>query len=293
MATASRESRRRKIVDRGADRLALITGRIQSLPSSSDSPPPPPPARRDPGPSPLPPDHPSDGTALNHGDHGECQAFETVLPKDHQSGDANEAEGSRGRENMEFPSEKSQTSNERSQAPPLEISEESETYLSSASHQNASRPTIHVEQPSVPQALCSMSISPNQISSAIDSSATSRLLCAMVVGLLVVFSDIGFPLLGNKIIRSILMLRPLYLVLVTNVTLVLAPLLLGKQSTVSSAVKGENKIPSADGSDWADQVGNSLELGFLMMKVMDAVIMDCSVYSVVVVCGLSLTQIFS
>lgn len=225
--------------------------------------------------------------------HGECQTFETVLPKDHQSGDANETEGYGGRENMEFPSEKSQTSNERSEAPPMEISEESETYLPSALHQNASRPTIHVEQPSVPQALRSMSISPNQISSAIDSSVTSRLLCAMVVGLLVVFSDIGFPLLGNKIIWSVLMLRPLYLVLLTSVTLVLAPLLLGKQSTVASAVKGENKIPSADGSDWADQVGNSLELGFLMMKVMDAVIMDCSVYSVVVVCGLSLTQIFS
>lgn len=35
MATDAREARRRKIVDRGADRLALITGRIQTLPSSS------------------------------------------------------------------------------------------------------------------------------------------------------------------------------------------------------------------------------------------------------------------
>ncbi|QDP16938.2 hypothetical protein Tsubulata_013520 [Turnera subulata] len=33
--TASRESRRRKIVERGADRLALITGRIDTLPSGS------------------------------------------------------------------------------------------------------------------------------------------------------------------------------------------------------------------------------------------------------------------
>lgn len=282
MATANRESRRRRIVDRGSDRLALITGRIQSLPAADE--PSQPPAPRDPDPSSLlPPDQSDGGTA-----------FETELPKDHQSGDASETnDGSRGRENMEFTAEKRQTSNEHSEAPPLEISENSETYSSSASHQNASRPTVHAEQPSVPQAQRSMSISPNQISSAIDSSVTTRLLCSMVVGLLVVLSDIGFPLLGNKIIRSILMLRPLYLVLLTNVTLVLAPLVLDKQSTIASTVRGENKIPSANGSDWTDQVGNSLELGFLMMKVMDAVVMDCSVYSVVVVCGLSLTQIFS
>ncbi|KAF8034812.1 hypothetical protein BT93_C0973 [Corymbia citriodora subsp. variegata] len=282
MATANRESRRRKIVERGSDRLALITGRIQSLPPADPSQPPYPS-------SPLTPDQ-SDGTALNR---GEDQGFETVLPKDHQSGDASETDGSRGRENVEFPSENNRTSNEQSEAPSLEISEEPETYSSLASHQNASHPTIHEGPASVPQALRSMSISPNEISSAIDSSVSARLLCSMVMGLLVVLSDIGFPLLGNKIIRSILMLRPLFLVLLTNVTLVLAPLVLDKQSTVASTVIGENKIPSANGSDWTDQVGNSLELGFLMMKVMDAVIMDCSVYSVVVVCGLSLTQIFS
>jgi hypothetical protein len=36
MATNIREARRRKIVDRGSDRLALITGRIQTLPSSPE-----------------------------------------------------------------------------------------------------------------------------------------------------------------------------------------------------------------------------------------------------------------
>lgn len=35
MATDVREARRRKILDRGSDRLALITGRLQPLPSSS------------------------------------------------------------------------------------------------------------------------------------------------------------------------------------------------------------------------------------------------------------------
>ncbi|PQM34278.1 uncharacterized protein Pyn_29592 [Prunus yedoensis var. nudiflora] len=37
MATNSREARRRKIMERGSDRLALITGRIQTLPTSSSS----------------------------------------------------------------------------------------------------------------------------------------------------------------------------------------------------------------------------------------------------------------
>ena len=35
MASNVREARRRKIMERGSDRLALITGQIQSLPSSS------------------------------------------------------------------------------------------------------------------------------------------------------------------------------------------------------------------------------------------------------------------
>ena len=37
MASNVREARRRKIMERGSDRLALITGQIQSLPSSSSS----------------------------------------------------------------------------------------------------------------------------------------------------------------------------------------------------------------------------------------------------------------
>lgn len=37
MATNERESRRRRIVSRGSDRLALITGQIENLPSPSPS----------------------------------------------------------------------------------------------------------------------------------------------------------------------------------------------------------------------------------------------------------------
>lgn len=39
MAAIPREARRRRILERGSDRLALITGQIHSLPSSSESPP--------------------------------------------------------------------------------------------------------------------------------------------------------------------------------------------------------------------------------------------------------------
>lgn len=38
MAANPREARRRRIMERGSDRLALITGQIQTLPSSSASP---------------------------------------------------------------------------------------------------------------------------------------------------------------------------------------------------------------------------------------------------------------
>lgn len=37
METSSRDARKRRIAERGSDRLALITGRIQTLPASSSS----------------------------------------------------------------------------------------------------------------------------------------------------------------------------------------------------------------------------------------------------------------
>ncbi|KAL3586962.1 hypothetical protein D5086_013829 [Populus alba] len=82
------------------------------------------------------------------------------------------------------------------------------------------RSTSGTEQNLKPQRWISSSVTPNQITSAIAASEKSRLRCSVVVALAAVLSHLGFPLLGSNLISSVINFRPLYLVLLTNVTLV-------------------------------------------------------------------------
>ena len=53
---------------------------------------------------------------------------------------------------------------------------------------------------------------PKQISSAIDASEKTRLLCSVIVAILVVLSHLGFPLLENRFLGSIISFKPLYFI---------------------------------------------------------------------------------
>jgi hypothetical protein len=94
--------------------------------------------------------------------------------------------------------------------------------------------------------------------------------------------------MGSNFVRSIIGFRPLYLLLLTNLTLVLVPLLFNNQRGFERAVDAENKIPSTDGSDWIEQAGNVMEVGLVIQRAMDAAFMDCSVYAVIIIGGLAL-----
>lgn len=133
---------------------------------------------------------------------------------------------------------------------------------------------------------------PAEISSAITASKITRLCCSIVVALLVVFSYLGFPLLGNQYVKSILSFRPLYLVLVTNITVVVARLLLGKRSGSEGAAERGHNITSSDTDHWTDHLGRALEAALVMRNVMDAMFIDCASYVITVICGLSLVQFF-
>ncbi|OIW08379.1 hypothetical protein TanjilG_03055 [Lupinus angustifolius] len=75
---------------------------------------------------------------------------------------------------------------------------------------------------------------------------------------------------------------PLYLVLVTNLTVVFAKLL---------STKNIRRYAISSGGDQGDaQLVRALEFGLVLQNVVDAFFMDCSVYAIVVVCGLSLVQ---
>lgn len=120
--------------------------------------------------------------------------------------------------------------------------------------------------------------SPKQLRPAITASENVRVICSITVALLVILADAGFPILGSDVIKKVILFRPLMLLLVTNVTIVAAYSLLQEVKHRSTGN--------------ADPIGVALEWALLMKTGSSALFMDCSVYSVVVISGMGLLQLF-
>lgn len=128
-------------------------------------------------------------------------------------------------------------------------------------------------------------LSPRKISAAVAASEMIRIYCSIAVAILVFLSYIGFPFLGRSIIKHIILTRPLCLLLVTNISIVLVPLLLDNKRPVNSSAEASGASPLG-----AFQFGKALEIGMMLQQCFGGLFMDCSVYSVVVICLLSLAQ---
>lgn len=126
-------------------------------------------------------------------------------------------------------------------------------------------------------------ITPKHIGAAIDASEYARMFSSILIALLVVLSHLGFSSLG-----SIVSFRPVFLLLLTDATIVLGRILLGHHGDPPSASRRENSV--MNGLGIADQVGNALEMVMMMKKIMNAVSMDFSLYAVFLICGLLFTQ---
>ncbi|KAM1967609.1 hypothetical protein ACFX15_042639 [Malus domestica] len=96
-------------------------------------------------------------------------------------------------------------------------------------------------------------------------------------------------------VKTLLGFRPVYLVLVTNVTLVLAWIFDSDPQRLSRmpAQFGDCQNLSGTEYEWAERLGVALGIGLKGKKVLDALFMDCVVYAIIVVCGLSFAQHFS
>ncbi|CAI9775691.1 unnamed protein product [Fraxinus pennsylvanica] len=274
MATAginyNREARRRRIVDRGSDRLALITGRIHSIPSTPDQN-----DRLSSGP--LGHEEKISGSLLANHDSGnqfdqpnnsddKLEPSSTLLPTlpknllTHENDNDGNIESSRAAILLGGKEESSQ------------VSSSIQTPLIDSGLQRSSRQNL---------------LTANQICTAISASENTRICCSIAAAILVFLSYTGFPFLGWGNFRSIICFRPLYLLLITNISIVLARLLLGKQG---SKERQTSSVPSIGGDGMIDQVAKALESGLLMQKIVGALFMDCSIYAVVLVCGLSVAQ---
>lgn len=121
--------------------------------------------------------------------------------------------------------------------------------------------------------------SSRELNFCILTSENTRALSSLIIALLVVF----YYLISSK---SILASRPLYIVLVTDVTIVIARIY-SEKARVLEENKGEMVEAAEDGRSWNDAV-KLLERGLVVYQAIKGVFIDCSIYLVVVVCCISI-----
>lgn len=133
-------------------------------------------------------------------------------------------------------------------------------------------------------------IIPSDISSAINSSRGTRFFCSIIMAMWVIAAYGGlFSLLGIHLVKSVVIgFRPIYIVLLTNWSVVAARLFAGRQRGFGRLSRRGSDETLASSGDWGAQLARTLEIGLLLQSVLDAVFMDCAVYAIVLVCGLSL-----
>lgn len=260
-------------MERGSDRLAFITGQINDVP--------------------LPPSPSSDPTSLSQ---SHLLTDDTVPPpRDHIRTTDRETAFTSHQENI---SDASMVDNvdHTSRAEPLQPRKYTETSVEASSSDprdttlQPSPATSTTQTPSVvdlgasqaftPLVSFANTITPNHIGAAIDASEYARMFSSLVIALLVILSHLGFSSLG-----SIVSFRPVFLLLLTDATIVLGRVLLSHRGAPSSASRRENS-----GQGIADQVGNALETVMMIKKIMNAISMDFSLYAVILICGLLFTQ---
>lgn len=249
MASNSREARRRKILERGSDRLAFITGQINGVPPPSSYP-----------------------TSLTQSHLRTSDSSPEMIPPRDQIPTDRETAFISHQENMDriiHPS--------RAESPqPLKY-----TQTLAASDPRETR--VQQSQAFTPLVSFVNTVTPKHIGAAIDASEYGRMFSSLLIALLVLLSHLGFSSLG-----SIVSFRPVFLLLLTDATIVLGRVLLSHHGDPSSASRRENSVMNGQ-QGIADQVGNALEMVLTMKKIMNAVSMDFSLYAVFLICGLLFT----
>nr|DAD26953.1 TPA_asm: hypothetical protein HUJ06_028421 [Nelumbo nucifera] len=172
---------------------------------------------------------------------------------------------------------------------PLDVIKEIEPAMDSPTAQHSSNSMIDTEPRAETQLHHTNKIILKEISSSISASEVNRLLCSITIALLVVLSHLNIPLLSSGFVKSIITFRPLYLILLTDATIVFARILSLKQGCTENP-KEEEQRSSEDGFDWIADVGKALEIVLVLQKAAAAAFLDCGVYVVLVVCGLLLVH---
>ncbi|KAF5823844.1 hypothetical protein HanXRQr2_Chr01g0042701 [Helianthus annuus] len=199
-------ARRRRIAEKGAERLALITGRVQSISPSPSLPPPV--AQSEPSSTPPCPTSVSDQLPIS--DENTVPLLNTETAGDDVVSD------------VRSPIDNSETITETS----AQTSSKPETLTEQTPLIPTSNKSKNPVSQTQTQTRHHKTFSPKQLRPAITASENIRIICSITVALLVILADAGFPILDSM--KSIILFRPLLLLLVTNVTIVAAHFLLQK-----------------------------------------------------------------
>ncbi|KAK9281178.1 hypothetical protein L1049_004073 [Liquidambar formosana] len=276
---SSREARRRRVVEGGSDRLASITGRVQTLPSSSSSS-----FQHEESSPPLfSSDHLPD--QIHVGSEGEDDASGSTLLKNDTSNESSSKNAFDFGNQVEPQLHKCEMNTEATQAPALEVRNK---ILPSPVTSIIEQTSIATEMLSKPHGHHPKFFTPKQISSCILASESTRSFCSFMIALLVVLSYSDYQLLGRNLVNSesVITSKPLYILLLTDLTIVLSLLLLERRKGFEKEKEEERTIPQKDGHNWAEAV-KVLETGLVIYQTICAVFMDFCIYAVVVICGLS------
>lgn len=267
---SARDARRRRLVDRGSDRLAFITGLSRSIPPSTEQ------APQSPSASLL-----ENVTGLSLRQHHESKG-----PT------ASSAENASGIEPAITPKIIHETPRHESSHESMThgVSNEATMTNFEADGSSVKASTASTVQTSIKPAIQSQTaphINPlktqsiftaRKISHSISLSENLRLICAVAIGLLVMLQYHACSFGGN-FVRSIITFRPLLLVLLTDATIVLGRVLLVKESNV-----GDNERTKVE-TDSTNSISQALEIALALQKGLTAVTMDCSICAVIIICA--------
>ncbi|XP_027344904.1 uncharacterized protein LOC113857288 [Abrus precatorius] len=306
-----KEERRRRIAERGSDRMALITGKINALPPTPPSAVSSPTYRQMPRhgqslsvdansdttnhlpprhlrpqslssaftvpyqqyPSEDRPDAPAPFARLKHQggfryaslEHLDIKSDEEPLIQDSETVSEVNNQVSEGDDaKTKSPPAMVRADDAKAKPPPAMIRTKSEVHE-----------THQLEKPSRHKATF---FSSRELNSCIIASETTRALSSLIIALLVVF----YYMISENVLAS----RPLYIVLLTDITIVLTRLYRGKASLLEETER-ERVEAHGDKQSWGDAV-KLLERGLVVYQAIRGAFIDCSIYLVVVVCGTSL-----
>ncbi|KAJ8763874.1 hypothetical protein K2173_003656 [Erythroxylum novogranatense] len=263
MASDGREERRRRIMERGSDRIALITGQIRTLDASS-----PPPSST----------HSHDQTTTEFYPSKNDRSLKSGIADDDDSGSKLVKDNGDNLDNVNqietHSSSNVTNANTISDSPVSNMMKNIQASSSSEAHNRHKK------------IFCS-----KHINSCIIASEKTRATCSLTLALIVLVSYLDDSLLGINILssESMIVSRPIYILLLTDATIVVGRMFVERASNASKGDVPDDggMLKKEDPNNWTDAV-KLLERGLVVYQAARGIFIDCSIYLVVVICGLSL-----